>query len=762
MKKLLNIVLCWMMMSSPALAVGPHTDHFDYYTDLRVKGTTYTSTVTVEGTGGEGFVEFPHQSADAGTPGTGSSAVRLMAKSKKMYQVTDDGAGNPVVSGLGGTGAGEINYVTESNFEDGSVTGWVSYADAAGVVPVDATGGSPNVTFAVNSTTPLNGLVDAKFAKDAANRQGEGVAYAFKLPPAYRSQMNKLSITYRTTANYDVATEGVSAFIYNVDTGVVIYPNGFNATTSPRLPHNLNGGTIVFGWLPTNTTDDDYRLVLHAGLTGTAAWDLYVDEIVTGPGSVTQGFPGSIPAAFTPAAAVTNATFNSAKYWRDGKMFNADIAYTFTGASSLVVAWNQLLPTGLTADVANIVKVTADGYADAVIGSFIAADASTQVYQGPLRLYTDGTIKPIGATGNSSLMTPGNTDGVVYHLRDVPIVEWSSPVYLAGANINSPAKAGFIQAYAGATAPAGWMLADGSAISRTTYAQLFANIGTTWGVGDNSTTFNLPDLRGIFQKGAGATASNTTIRTDALGKDAAGNYYTGGNVGATSYKTDMFQGHYHKWVRVSVGLQSGAVVAGDTANQASSAGGTDEGKVFAPTTGANGGVRAGATTEPQSASVTYIIKLYDDLQAPSVGFAVAKAGAAGLLSYYQEDDTSLAANKFKGNLGGSDSGVCAVTITRVGRVVTLTMPGIVTVVPTTSSAYLVSTVALPTWARPTATAKQYIAVWNNNTVDSDTLGVLSVETSGLIRIYRDQAGTTYTNSQNAGFDATSISYVTVP
>lgn len=57
-------------------------------------------------------------------------------------------------------------------------------------------------------------------------------------------------------------------------------------------------------------------------------------------------------------------------------------------------------------------------------------------------------------------------------------------------------KPGTVVAYAGATAPEGWMLCDGSAISRTAYAGLFNAIGTNYGTGNGSTTFNLPDLRG--------------------------------------------------------------------------------------------------------------------------------------------------------------------------------------------------------------------------------------------------------------------------
>lgn len=79
-------------------------------------------------------------------------------------------------------------------------------------------------------------------------------------------------------------------------------------------------------------------------------------------------------------------------------------------------------------------------------------------------------------------------------------------------NYLGQAMAGIIQMFAGATPPSGWLVCDGSAVSRTTYATLFAAIGTTWGTGDGSTTFNLPDLRGRAPIGAG-TGSGLTART---------------------------------------------------------------------------------------------------------------------------------------------------------------------------------------------------------------------------------------------------------
>jgi microcystin-dependent protein len=83
--------------------------------------------------------------------------------------------------------------------------------------------------------------------------------------------------------------------------------------------------------------------------------------------------------------------------------------------------------------------------------------------------------------------------------------------------------AGTIMAYGGASAPDGYILCDSSAISRTTYARLFAVISTTFGVGDGSTTFNLPDLRDKVPLGKGS--NNATLGT------------TTGSAGASSVLT---------------------------------------------------------------------------------------------------------------------------------------------------------------------------------------------------------------------------------
>lgn len=79
---------------------------------------------------------------------------------------------------------------------------------------------------------------------------------------------------------------------------------------------------------------------------------------------------------------------------------------------------------------------------------------------------------------------------------------------------------GTVAAFAGAAAPSGWLLCNGQAVSRTDYANLYAAIGTTFGPGNNTTTFNLPDLRGrtVIGVGQGVNLSNR-LRGDVGGEE---------------------------------------------------------------------------------------------------------------------------------------------------------------------------------------------------------------------------------------------------
>ena len=93
--------------------------------------------------------------------------------------------------------------------------------------------------------------------------------------------------------------------------------------------------------------------------------------------------------------------------------------------------------------------------------------------------------------------SPNNVSPGIYFYTGTA---WASMVATAAP---APVPTGQVNTFAGSTAPTGYLLCDGAAISRTTYASLFTIIGTTYGTGDGATTFNVPDLRGRVVVGAG-------------------------------------------------------------------------------------------------------------------------------------------------------------------------------------------------------------------------------------------------------------------
>ena len=152
---------------------------------------------------------------------------------------------------------------------------------------------------------------------------------------------------------------------------------------------------------------------------------------------------------------------------------------------------------------------------------------------------------------------------------------------------------GFLGDFAGTTAPDGWLACDGSAISRTIFWRLFAKIGETWGAGDGSTTFNLPDLRGVFLRGAGG---HGTL------EDANGDAFDGGSVGDTA--NDKFQGHYHQ----AHGNGTTTFGSGIQPAQYSVTALNSNGVREAITDGTNGTPRTGNETQPVNATVLRCIK----------------------------------------------------------------------------------------------------------------------------------------------------------
>lgn len=161
-------------------------------------------------------------------------------------------------------------------------------------------------------------------------------------------------------------------------------------------------------------------------------------------------------------------------------------------------------------------------------------------------------------------------DSLVAQLRSFFSVSFNEDGTLQGLDTGlTSVPIGAISQYAGATAPAGWLLCRGDAVSRVTYKSLYEVIGTTYGAGDGSTTFNLPDLQQRFP----------------LGKAAAG---TGAALGATGGTIDHTHGGLSHTHTISTAADHSHTVGSHTHDISSDGSHTHSGTTEATVFGATG------------------------------------------------------------------------------------------------------------------------------------------------------------------------------
>lgn len=116
---------------------------------------------------------------------------------------------------------------------------------------------------------------------------------------------------------------------------------------------------------------------------------------------------------------------------------------------------------------------------------------------------TDAIALPKGTTAQAP---PSPFAGSIRFNSTTSLVEYYNGVFWASVG-NSVSPAGMMASFPMASCPSGWIEANGAAVSRTTYASLFSAIGVLYGTGDGSTTFNLPDMRGLFVRALNASGS---------------------------------------------------------------------------------------------------------------------------------------------------------------------------------------------------------------------------------------------------------------
>ena len=280
-----------------------------------------------------------------------------------------------------------------------------------------------------------------------------------------------------------------------------------NELSNPQFVETVYTGTHVFS----------FSAAVQQVVNIAPDWDIVVTCPTTGTVTVTQTTPaGSLNIITNPGTILTISSagitalqlrqriYGSPNLWGSGYLSATFVAKTYSGtAVTLNMYYSQ--SNGTVVDQLLVAaSLPASGDYQSFSNSFlIPASNSTQTFPTayvdiyfdiPLSIQIDLTSVMVAFTGNTAINNIAY-DQESYARQVDHLYHNAYPVVPVGAVID----------FAGTVLPPHYLACNGAAVSRTTYARLFAAIGTTWGVGDGSTTFNLPNLIDYVTSGSGGT-----------------------------------------------------------------------------------------------------------------------------------------------------------------------------------------------------------------------------------------------------------------
>ena len=341
---------------------------------------------------------------------------------------------------------GQVSYLTDTNtFEVYNGSAWVALLDAD---TLSVSSGDYTMTGDLTvGTSNAQILGPASGGATAGN-----VSYSFS--------GDTDTGLYRSAANtFHVATGGVLRCTFSA-TGVVV-PG--RLTLDPTAGATNEGGEISFQPGSSGVNDfyiDRYDNDLRYIYNGAVVSSLRSDGHLGVGGVASASYELDVHGSAHFLGDVNIPTSNTSIYGpASGAASAGNVSYSFAGDTD----------TGLYRWNTNTLSMATGGAA------VMTWDASQQV--------------GIGQTSPSATLDVVGTmeqDGIIGRL----------------------APTGVVLPFAGGSIPAGWLLCTGTAVSRTTYAHLFAVIGTTYGVGDGSTTFNIPNMQGRVPAGVNTADSD--------------------------------------------------------------------------------------------------------------------------------------------------------------------------------------------------------------------------------------------------------------
>jgi microcystin-dependent protein len=492
------------------------------------KASTLTGNLTLYNSGGSGNI-----SLQAANPGAGTFSLTLPAETGIIC--TTGSVCSGYAPSIGGSGYVQLQGSTPGSAQTGNLN--ISGTAIAGTF----SGSGASLTSLNGSNISSGTVADARLSGNVALLNGTG--------PQTFTGNNKFSGTFLAQNAADSTTAfriqnlaGNNYLLVNTSGASVELGNGGIAgtvqigTTTGAVAQTVNVGNNATASSTTNVTIGNLlgtsattiqggtgasAIGLSAGTSGTISIGTTNVNTVTVGSTANTGslIFGRSTAGETinigngnVASGNTNTINIGATATSTGK--NVITIGSTVAASSLLLQSGtgniNLSPAGATGGV--IVKPGTDNTAVFQIQNTSTASLfSVDTTNSKITLGAAGSTPVLLVLGNKNTSgDPTCIDGAIYYnsnsgtFRGCASGTWSD---LSGSAVINPA--GTVVPFAGSSAPTGYLLADGSAVSRTTYASLFAVVGTTYGVGDGSTTFNLPDLRG--RAPVGLNSSNTDV-----------------------------------------------------------------------------------------------------------------------------------------------------------------------------------------------------------------------------------------------------------
>jgi len=461
------------------------------------------------------------------TPSTPSAGTKkLYAKNDgKLYTLNSAGTETEVGSGAGGSGS--KNYAQQLYTGD-SITGLNTYADAAATTPVDGTGGTATgLTTAVNSVSPLRGIANQRFSKNASNCQGKGWSFDYTLERADFEGGRPIIVQfkYKTSANY--ASSDIAVFAYDKDTSALIPVTSLGGENLGAASTVQTFTGVFFG----NGTSDDYRFIWHITSTNATAWDFDMIDFRVGPNQVIPGLSGGSLGTEAWVDNQANAT-TQVILTRVGNRIFAEGVTTFSGAASSNL--EVTIPNAYAADAISYPSV-AGANAYQVGDKVEMLDVSTNATQpGEVMLFGNNTtLRIYWYNSAGSALQTGVAAASPWTWASGDTVKWSADWVVSGWNMGaslSTTEALFSSAQFTARRSTNQSIGSASATKVTWDNITKDNLG--WWNATNNRVVIKKKMRYLVQASAGTGSASSeayTLYVYVNGTQALANYVNGAN-----------------------------------------------------------------------------------------------------------------------------------------------------------------------------------------------------------------------------------------